>query len=151
MFEITKLCNEYEKLSTVEKGLILTEKSVTVLAKIAALDVPEIDPVETLASFVLGSIVSDGRINEKEYLLMYPALVKVFGDDFDFDTVKKAFESDKESARLIKKYTQNLLSILAEADETLQEDIVMVCLGIVALDGKISLRERNYIRKLCKA
>ena len=151
MFEIAKLCNEYEKLGTVEKGLILTKKSVSVLAKVSALNVPEIDPVETLASFVLGSIVCDGRINEKEYLLMYPALVKVFGTEFDFDSIKTAFESDKESTRLIKKYTQDLLTILADADESLQEDLIMVCLGIVALDGKISLKERTYIRKLCKA
>ena len=106
MFEIAKLCNEYEKLGTVEKGLILTEKSVSVLAKVSALNVPEIDPVETLASFVLGSIVCDGRINEKEYLLMYPALVKVFGTEFDFDSIKTAFESEGKHKTYQKVYAR---------------------------------------------
>lgn len=37
------------------------------------------------------------------------------------------------------------------ADETLREDVIALCLCVVTVDGKISLRERNYIRKLCKA
>ena len=36
MFEFAKLCNEYEKLSALERGAILTEKSVKILAKLRA-------------------------------------------------------------------------------------------------------------------
>ena len=64
MFEFTKMCNEFEKLSAVERGVILTEKSVKVLAMLRLYDEPDIDPVETLATFILGSIVSDGKVDE---------------------------------------------------------------------------------------
>lgn len=151
MFEFTKLCKEYENLSAPERGVMLTGKSVKILAKLKLLELPGVDPVHALAGFILGSVVADGRVNEQEYLLMYPALVHVFGDDFGFDTIKDSFRKDREGREAVKEYTQEMLSFLALADETLREDVIALCLCVVTVDGKISLRERNYIRKLCKA
>lgn len=151
MFEFTKMCNEFEKLSAVERGVILTEKSVKVLAMLRLYDEPDIDPVETLATFILGSIVSDGKVDEKEYLLMYPALVKVFGENFDFEAVKAAVAKDNKARKTIKNYSRELLKVLAEIDESFIEDIITLCLCVVTIDGKISLKERKYIKKLIKA
>lgn len=151
MFEFAKLCKEYESLSAPERGVMLTGKSVKILAKLKLLELPGVDPVHALAGFILGSVVADGRVNEQEYLLMYPALVHVFGDDFDFDSIKNSFRKDREGREAVKEYTQEMLSFLALADETLREDVIALCLCVVTVDGKISLRERNYIRKLCKA
>lgn len=151
MFEFTKLCNAFEKMTPVERGAILTEKSVKVLAKLRLLGAEEGDPSTVLASFILGSIVADGKVDEREYLLMYPALVKVFGEEFDFDSVKTAIEADCKGNKDVKKYTEELMGVLAEADESLVEDVVAICLCVVAIDGKISLRERNYIKRLCRA
>ena len=151
MFEFAKLCKEYETLSAPERGAMLTGKSVQILAKLKLLELPGVDPVHALAGFILGSVVADGRVNEQEYLLIYPALVHVFGDDFDFDSIKNSFRKDREGREAVKEYTQEMLSFLALADETLREDVIALCLCVVTVDGKISLRERNYIRKLCKA
>lgn len=150
MFEFTKLCKEYEDMTVAERGVILTVKSAKILAKLA-LGEHDVDPVSTLASFIIGSVVADGKVNEQEYLLIYPALVKVFGDDFDFASIKKEFESDKEGKKAIKKYTQELLSLLAAADDELKADVVTLCLCVVTVDGKVSVREKRYIRKLCEA
>ena len=151
MFEFAKLCKEYENFSAPERGVMLTGKSVKILAKLKLLELPGVDPVHALAGFILGSVVADGRVNEQEYLLIYPALVHVFGDDFDFDSIKNSFRKDREGREAVKEYTQEMLSFLALADETLREDVIALCLCVVTVDGKISLRERNYIRKLCKA
>lgn len=72
MFEFAKLCNEYEKLSALERGAILTEKSVKILAKLRLLGVNDVDPVETLACFILGSIVSDGKSTSRNIFLSIP-------------------------------------------------------------------------------
>lgn len=53
------------------------------------LEIP-LNPVETLVTFIIGSVVSDGSINEKDYLYIYPSLVKAFGNDFDFISAKQA-------------------------------------------------------------
>ncbi len=151
MFEFTKLCNSFENLNVVERGAILAEKSVKVLGKLKLMAMPGIDPVETLSGFIIGSVVADGRLNEQEYLLIYPALLKAFGDDFDFASVKSAFAKDRDGRKAVRVYTESLLSLLADIDEDFREDIVTLCLCVVTVDGKISFREKNYIRRLCKA
>ena len=134
MFEFAKVMKQYENMSAVERGLVITEKSVKILAALSTYDIDGIDPVETLAAFVMGSVVADGKVHEKEYLLIYPALVKTFGADFDFATIKK--------------YTEELSKILGMLDEDLQADIVILCLCIMTVDGKVSLKERNYVKRL---
>lgn len=148
MFEFNKVMKDYESLNAIERGLMLTEKSVSILAKLSALDIDGIDPVETLASFIIGSVVADGKLHEKEYLLIYPALVKVFGSDFDYESIKKEFEADKDGRKDIAGYTTDLLRVLGTVDETLYEDVIILCLCVGTIDGKVSLREKNYVKRL---
>ena len=56
-----------------------------------------------------------------------------------------------EARKTIKNYSRELLKVLAEIDESFIEDIITLCLCVVTIDGKISLKERNYIKKLIKA
>ena len=151
MFEFSKLCKEFESLTVPERGVIKTGKSAEIFAKLRKLNMPGVDPVQTLAGFILGSVVADGRVNEQEYLLIYPALLHTFGDDFDFESIKKSFKDDRDGRNAVKEYTQEMLSLISLADESLIEDVVMLCLCVVSVDGKISPREQRYIRKLCKA
>lgn len=150
MFEFEKMCREYEKLSVLERGVLLTENSVAILAKLKLLRLPDTDPVQTLAGFILGSVVADGRVNEQEYLLMYPALIKVFGNDFDFESVKKSFRQDRKGRSAVRQYAADMLAFLSLADDSLRQDVIGLCLCTVTEDGRISFRERKYIRKLCK-
>lgn len=152
MFEFFKLCNEYEKLSALQRGAILTEKSVKILARMRLTGADEnIDPVETLACFILASITADGKVNEQEYILMYPALVKVFGSDFDFASVKKAVAENSALKKSATDYAKVLAAELTKTDEQFIDDVIGLCLCVISVDGKISLRERNYIKRLMKA
>ena len=145
MFEFFKLCNEYEKLSALQRGAILTEKSVKILARMRLTGADEnIDPVETLACFILASITADGKVNEQEYILMYPALVKVFGSDF-------AVAENSALKKSATDYAKVLAAELTKTDEQFIDDVIGLCLCVVSVDGKISLRERNYIKRLMKA
>lgn len=150
MFEFNKVLKDYEQLSPIERGVILTEKSVKILAKLSALDIDGIDPVETLAAFIVGSVAADGKLHEKEYLLIYPALLNVFGPDFDYDSIKKLFESDKDGRKLIKEYTTELIDILETLDDELYEDVIILCLCVLTIDGKVSLREKLYVKNLIR-
>lgn len=150
MFEWTKLCNLYESMSAAERGLVLTEKSVKILSGIKNIDVDGLDPINTLAAFIIGSTVSDGKIDEREYLLIYPALVKVFGYDFDFYAIKNSF-SKVPYKKLLKNYTKDLISIISRMDEDLGQDIIILCLCIVSLDGKVNLKEKRYVKQLLRA
>lgn len=150
MFEFNKLCNELEKLNPVERSVILAEKSYTVVKRLKSLDV-SFDPIKTLVTFIIGSVVSDGTINEKDYLYIYPSLIKAFGDEFDFVSAKQTLQFAKDIQKEISKYTKELMSVINECDEDLANDIISLCLLVTSIDGKISLKEKRYIRKLCKA
>ncbi len=150
MFEFKKLCNTLEELNPIERGVILAEKSVSVIKGLSGLNIP-LDPVKTLVTFIIGSVVSDNSINEKDYLYIYPSLVKAFGNDFDFISAKQAIGLAKNIKKEITKYTKEMISIISVCDEALAADIISLCLLITSVDGKISLKEKRYIRQLCKA
>lgn len=150
MFEFKKLCNTLEELNPIERGVILAEKSVSVIKGLSGLNIP-LDPVKTLVTFIIGSVVSDNSINEKDYLYIYPSLVKAFGNDFDFISAKQAIGLAKDIKKEITKYTKEMISIINVCDEALATDIISLCLLITSVDGKISLKEKRYIRQLCKA
>ena len=94
MFEYIEKCKKFEKLSTFERFALLANKSLIVTNNLSKLGFNVNESLSLIATFILGSIVSDGEVNEKEYLLMYPALLRTFGDNFDFDSIKEAFKND---------------------------------------------------------
>ena len=150
MFEFKKLCKEVEKLNPAERGVLLAEKSITVVKGLNSLELP-FDAVDTLVTFIIGSVVSDGSFSEVDYLHIYPSLVKAFGHDFDFKAVKQALQIAKDVKKEIERYTKMLLSVIAECDDNLASDIIALCLLVTSVDGTVSLKEQRYIRKLCKA
>ncbi len=150
MFDFAKICNDVEKLTPVERGVLIASQSVKVLKGLSELPETADNPVTVLTTFIMGAVVSDGKLNEREYLLIYPSLVKAFGDDFDYESVKKAVSDDKGGRNFLKRCSEELITYIGECDEELQADIVTLCLLIVSVDGKINLRERRYIKSLCK-
>lgn len=150
MFEFQKLCNTVEGLTPAERGALIAEKSIAVVHGLRALDDIRFDPVDTLAAFIIGSVVSDGAINEKDYLYIYPSLVKAFGEMCDLAGIKTSLKVSADVQKEISSYTRALMSALSEADETLGEDLILLCLLITSADGKISLKEKRYIKQLCR-
>ena len=148
MFEYIEKCKKFEKLSTFERFALLANKSLIITNKLSELGFNVNDSLSLIATFILGSIVSDGEVNEKEYLLMYPALLRTFGDNFDFDSIKEAFKNDFKTRKELKNYLKDILSLLNNVSNELKEDIIDICFAIVTIDGKLSLKERIYMRKL---
>lgn len=151
MFEYIEKCKKFEKLSTFERFALLANKSLIVTNNLSKLGFNVNESLSLIATFILGSIVSDGEVNEKEYLLMYPALLRTFGDNFDFDSIKEAFKNDFKTRKELKNYLKDILSLLNNVSNELKEDIVDICFAIVTIDGKLSLKERIYMRKLFSA
>lgn len=150
MFEFKKACDAFEKLSAAERGILLAEKSATIFKKLNNLYILGINPIDVLAGFIIGSVTADGKIKETEYLLIYPTLVKAFGADFDFKSVKEMFEYNKNGKKIIADYTEKMICILGALDENLKWDVIMLCFCVISIDGKISVKEKRYIKHLCE-
>lgn len=151
MFEFKKTCDAFEKLSFAEKSLIIAEKSVKIITRLYAYAPREVEPSRALAGFIIGSAVADGKINEREYLLMYPSLVKIFGNEFDFTSVKERLSKNVDVKRAVADYTEQMIEILDCVDDGLKDEVIILCLCVTAIDGKISLREKKYIKRLYKS
>lgn len=149
MFDFKKLCTEVENLSETERVILTASEGKKVLEGLSEFPFTAYDPVKAFASFIIGAIASDGVIDEKEYVLIFPALKKVFGEDFDYESVKNVFK-DKRATAQINEYVDALMKIITAKDEDLKTDIVTLCLLVVSVDGKVSPKERRYIRRLCK-
>lgn len=150
MFEFKKLCDTFEKLSTLERRQLLVEKSHSVFNELQIHAAPDIDPKEILAGFMIGSVMADGKLNEMEYLLMYPSLVQTFGDDFDFQSLKVAFRRNRDGKKMVGDYVDQVMNILKTSGEKLKRDVIILCLCTTSIDGKITLKEKRYLRRLCE-
>lgn len=106
--------------------------------------------VEIFASFIIGAIAADRRLSETEYELLSPLLHAFFGEELDYETCKKAFRKMAPEQRELKKSVDEMVDVLGLLSDDLKDDIITVCLLICAVDGKVSLRERNWIKQLIK-
>ena len=150
MFEFLKVCREVEALDPMQRGMLIAQKAADVVSGLSRINLDHVDAVKVLAAFIVGSAVSDGGLSEKDYRRIYPALAETLGHECDLSEVKQIYKAAKDVKKEIKRYTEELMSIVAAADEELGADIITLCLLITAVDGKISIKEREYIRKLCK-
>ncbi len=150
MFDYAKICAQVEEMSALDRTALIIEESKKIVHKFSTLNVTAYNPIDALATFIIGAVMSDDVLDEKEYLLIYPSLVKAFGEDFDYESIKESLSKDKDGKALLKEYIKALMTIISASDSDLQADIVTLCLLIVSIDGKISLKERRYVRQLCK-
>lgn len=151
MFEFVRICDSFEKLSALERRQLLEEKACSVFHELQNRSSPENNPKEILAGFTIGSATVDGKLNEMEYLLMFPSLVRTFGEDFDFQSLKEKFRCNTDGKKMVGYYVEKMLSVLSPSDEKLKRDVIILCLCTTSIDEKITLKEKRYIRRLCEA
>lgn len=150
MREFNLICKEFEQLDSLSYGVILAKKSAKILPALKNITKDGLTGAAIYSTFILGAIVADGRISEEEYALCYPLLRSFFGEEIDYNDVKKAVKLLKTESKELKRNVDEMVDILGELDDELKDDIVIVCMMICAIDGKISLKEKNWIKQLIK-
>lgn len=150
MREFNLICKEFEQLDSLSYGVILAKKSAKILPALKNITKDGLTGAAIYSTFILGAIVADGRISEEEYALCYPLFRAFFGEEIDYNDVKKAVKLLKTESKELKRNVDEMVDILGELDDELKDDIVIVCMMICAIDGKISLKEKNWIKQLIK-
>lgn len=148
MKEFNQLCREFEKMNAVEYGAVLAEKSAKILPALSEIGGSKLDGVSIYAQFILGAIAADGRLSEEEYLILYPWLYAFFGEELDYGACKAAVRYLRPEGKELKKALDDMADLFGLFDEELKEDIITVCLLICAIDGKVSIKEKNWIKEL---
>ena len=150
MKDFNELCRSVEELSPLEYAAVLGRTSLKIMPAIRAFSEDGRTCAEVLAAFVIASVYADGKLDESEYLLMAPLLKAFFGEDFDFEDAKKLAKEWRKEGRAVKKDVDYLVDFLGTLSEELKGDIIFACLLMCAVDGKVSLKEKSYIRQLMR-
>lgn len=148
MKSFNELCKIAEELNPVEYAALVTEKSLKILPALNKVTGSIGETAGLFASFLMASIYADGKLDETEYTLMLPMLKLLFGNDFDYDAAKALARMFRPEGKELKKAVRDIVDVLGQVDEDLKDDIILVCLLICAVDGKVTLREKNYIKQL---
>lgn len=149
MFDFKKICTTVENLSEEERAALIMVEGKHVYDGLSELPFTAYNPVDALTVFIIGAIVSDGVLDETEYSMILPSLERAFGKNVDYESLKSAFKS-KRAIEKIDEYVSALMKIVSAKNEDLVSDIVTLCLLVVSIDGKVTPKERRYVRRLCK-
>lgn len=150
MREFDKLCKEFENLDALTYGALLAEKSLKIIPALGAITEDGLSGVQIFNTFILGAMAADGKLSEEEYLLCYPLIKVFFGDELTYEDCAAVFRKLKKDHRELKKSVDEMVDVLGLVSEDLKDDIILVCLAICAIDGKVSLSEKAWIKKLIK-
>lgn len=150
MKDFDKLCREFEQIDADTYADVLMSKSEAILPVLMAFSEDGLTGAEIFASFIYGAIAADGKLSEEEYTLVYPLLHIFLGDDVNYEDTAKAFRSMKSDNREMKKRVDEMVDLIGLFSDELKSDIIIVIMLICAVDGKISLREKNWIKQLIK-
>ena len=151
MFEFDKLCKEIEGMDPQIFGEIFAEKSVTVLAALVAITKDGIDGVQIFLHFILCSVAADGKLDENEYLLLKPMFEKLAGKEVSYDDAVAIFKAaGLDRPREYKKAVDDMVDILGMVSLDLKREIIGLCLMVCAVDGKISRKEKKWIKQLAR-
>lgn len=148
MTNLNQICKEIENLNPLSYSRILAEKSASILPALKQITNDGLDGASIFATFILGSIVADGKLSQKEYDLMQPLLYAFFGNNINYDICKKIVKRYRIESDEFKSDLNAMIDILGTASEQLKHDIITVCLLICSVDGKITAKEKQWIKQL---
>ena len=148
MTEFDDLCREAEDIDFETRCAILKGKSQEILPLLSERSEDGESGADILSTFLFSAMAADGRLSSEEYDLLYPLLSSFLGEKINYTDAKKAVGAMRKENREMKKISEDMVGVLAEFSEDLRREIVLVVMMICAADGKISLSEKLWIKKL---
>ncbi len=150
MKDFDLLCKEFEEMDGETYTALLAEKAATLVPALSLITQDGLGGLAVFSAFVFGAIAADGRLSEEEYTLISPLLHAFFGDAIDYEACKKEMRGLHAEAKELKKSVDDMADILGLLSDDLKNDLILVCLMICAIDGKVSFKEKQWIKQLIK-
>ena len=148
MFDLEKVCAEVEKLDPMTFAQQIADKSKSVISGMASIVGDTDDAAMLFKVLVFGAVISDGKLDEKEFGLIKPLLEEVVEQEINYEEATEFMSALKTEGAKYKSMITTLIGMFGAVSDELKSDIVMLCLLVCASDGKISKREKNWLAKL---
>ena len=150
MTNFDALCKAAEDIPADIYREVLREKARIVLPALEAAAGSRERAETIFAAFIIASVYADGTLDEAEYMLLLPHLREAFGEGFGFDEVKAVIETSKKEGKTVIDFADALCDWFGVLSEELKDELVLLSLLLCAVDGKVSKKERKYIRRLIR-
>ncbi len=150
MNDFDRLCKTFEDLDPASYSVVLAQKSKDVLAGLAAVTGDAQSAVDLYVDIVLMAISADGKLDREEYILVEPGLSAAVGQDITYDDARKIFAKANLDARDNKAAVDEIVDMVGQVSPEIKDDIVLLTLIICSVDGKVSGKEKAWIRQLIK-
>ena len=130
---------------------LITEKSVKIIAALSVITKNGSDGVAIYSNFILCSIAADGKLDESEYKLLKPSFEALAGKEVSYEDAVAMFNAaGLNKSKDYKNIVDEMVDILGLVSLDLKRDIILVCMMICAVDGKISRKEKKWIKQLIR-
>lgn len=150
MKEFDKLCNEFEEMDALTYTAVLADLSQKIAPALAEVMQDGLDGLTLFAAFIIGAVVADGELSMEEFELTYPLFGIFFGDGVEYKDCNYIVGKMRRETRQFNRYVNDMADAFGQLSEEFKNDIVLVCLMICAIDGKVSPKEKRWIKKLLK-
>lgn len=148
MKDFSKILKQAENLDATTRKTEIVYSSAKVLSALLSEESGS-EAVTALVSFIIGATADGGKINEREYLAIYPALVTAFGPGYDFYSVKHSFDGLIATKRVMRENVSALTAALALTSEITLDDLVLLyALILTPTFGKLPLKLKLPLARL---
>ncbi len=149
MSSFNDLCKLMESLDPATYGKVMVEKTADVLVGLKGITCDGLDALAIYTDFVLCAVAADGKLSEEEFQLVKPVLDLIAGADVSYEEAKAIFKAaGLDKPKEYKAAMDKTVDLLGLVSPQLKDDIILVCMLICAVDGKISFKEKRWIKKL---
>lgn len=149
MSDFDTLCKVLEGMDAASYNEIMDAKTVDVIAGLAGLTEDGLSAVSIYADFILCAVAADGKLTEEEFLFVKPFLDVILERDATFGDAQKIFyDAGFDKPKDYKRSMDMMVDIIGEVSPELKDDIVLLCMMVCAVDGKISEKEKKWIARL---
>ena len=144
MVSFDQICNDFEKMSAEQRTVLFEKRVCDVTDKLTELSTDALNASMLFGLFVTGAIMADDELNTDEYAVLkkgYEAL----GLRTTFSECENMLKLSKVTMDQV---VGDLSEVVAELDDDIVGDLLLVCLVLCSVDGEINTAEREWIKKL---
>ena len=147
---ISKMCRDIENLSSFERKAQISLVMADLKEGLTEFFGNEENANTTIFQLLLASIAADGKLTVDEFVFIKPLFDSVSGGECTFDEAKAIFKDLANDPEKLKNDTDVIVDAIGLIKSELKTKLVLLCLLICGIDGKVSTSEQLWIEQLIR-
>lgn len=152
MTEFDSFCDKVAGLPLEQKEANINALTKDILPMLKVITEDDKTGLQIYINFLLAAMGADGNLTAEEYNLFKPLFDATAGGPTTFGDATHMYKSvglDKPAN--YQKAVDLMINVIGLASPELKESVLMLCLMVCALDGKVTDREKAWLAPLFNA